>query len=457
MIIVKKLFLVLLLFCFPTLSLAATQYCDMQFEENHTDTLGGCTPSNSGYGSFVSGHDGYAFRSSHAGDDGSGSDDYTIPYYGFDERMNDTGEIYIEWWVKYESDYTNSSQNVKWAWTGQSASYSHLEIIWRGGSSWIWQLSGSGAGFDCGTDVSKNPSTHNITKGVWHHVEIYIKDTGTCATSQLTVWVDDVEKTYTNVDWGTIKDAGWISSPAINATSNQPEGEGWWQIDQFEVWDGLPGADTTSPTVTISTADPSNITSDSLSISGTASDANGISQCKYRIGAAPTETQGTVISGTTSWSGTATGFSQGANTLYVGCDDPSDNWGSDSITVNLDSIVPTLTSVTIASSGLSVVFEFSEAVTESGTGSDWTVFNLSGGAVALSSPNVVSDTITYTMGRKVYQGETLYELDYTQPGNGIEDIADNDLASINNFSGSFTNGSTQQPPEVSDISGLELQ
>jgi hypothetical protein len=82
---------------------------------------------------------------------------------------------------------------------------------------------------------------------------------------------------------------------------------------------------------------------------------------------------------------------------------------------------------------------------------------MSGGAVALSSPNVVSDTITYTMGRKVYQGETLYELDYTQPGNGIEDTADNDLASINNFSGSFTNGSTQQPPEVSDISGLELQ
>jgi hypothetical protein len=122
-----------------------------------------------------------------------------------------------------------------------------------------------------------------------------------------------------------------------------------------------------------------------------------------------------------------------------------------------DITAPQLSSVTIQSSGTSIVFDFDESITESGTGSDWTTFNMSGGAVALSSPNVVSDTITYTMGRKVYQGETLYELDYTQPGNGIEDIADNDLASINNFSGSFTNGSTQQPPEVSDISGLELQ
>jgi hypothetical protein len=96
------------------------------------------------------------------------------------------------------------------------------------------------------------------------------------------------------------------------------------------------GGDTTPPVVTISTSDPSNIILNSLSISGTASDEVGVTSCKYRIGSAPDATHGTAITGTTSWSGTATGFAEGANTLYVGCTDAAGNWGSDSITVNLN-------------------------------------------------------------------------------------------------------------------------
>lgn len=97
--------------------------------------------------------------------------------------------------------------------------------------------------------------------------------------------------------------------------------------------------DTTAPVVTISTSDPSNIINDSLSISGTASDAVGVTSCKFRLGSAPDDSNGTGIDGTTSWSGTATGFSEGANTLYVGCTDAAGNWGSDSITVNY-TIIP---------------------------------------------------------------------------------------------------------------------
>ena len=92
--------------------------------------------------------------------------------------------------------------------------------------------------------------------------------------------------------------------------------------------------DSTAPVVEITTSDPQNITSNTLAISGTASDAVGVTGCKFRVGAAPTESTGTAITGTTAWSGTATGFSEGANTLYVGCDDAANNWGSDSITVN---------------------------------------------------------------------------------------------------------------------------
>jgi len=43
---------------------------------------------------------------------------------------------------------------------------------------------------------------------------------------------------------------GRMSSPAINATANQATGHGWWQIDDYEVWDGIPTAE--EPTKSIS-------------------------------------------------------------------------------------------------------------------------------------------------------------------------------------------------------------
>ena len=94
------------------------------------------------------------------------------------------------------------------------------------------------------------------------------------------------------------------------------------------------GADTTPPSVTIATDNPSAITSDSLSVTGTASDAVGVGSCKFRIGSAPDGSNGTVCTGTTTWVCAASGFASGANTLYVGCGDAAGNWGSDSITVN---------------------------------------------------------------------------------------------------------------------------
>jgi hypothetical protein len=95
------------------------------------------------------------------------------------------------------------------------------------------------------------------------------------------------------------------------------------------------GSDTTSPDTTISTSSPQSISSDSLAISGTASDAVGVSGVKWRIGAEPDATHGTVCTGTTSWSATVTGFSSGANTLYIEAYDAAGNYDfGNSITVN---------------------------------------------------------------------------------------------------------------------------
>jgi len=114
---------------------------------------------------------------------------------------------------------------------------------------------------------------------------------------------------------------------------------------------------------------------------------------------------------------------------------------------------PVVSSIIIPAAGTTIIIDFNETVTESGDGSDWDTFTMSGGAVTLSSPNVDDDEITYTLSRTVYQGETLTELDYIQPGNGIEDIEDNDLETINNYSGSFANNSTQDgtAPTVSSV------
>jgi hypothetical protein len=93
-------------------------------------------------------------------------------------------------------------------------------------------------------------------------------------------------------------------------------------------------ADTTPPSVTIATADPSNITADSLTVTGAASDAVGVSGCKWRRSLAPNASNGTLCTGTTSFSCATSGYSQGANTLYVGCFDAAGNYGSDSMVVN---------------------------------------------------------------------------------------------------------------------------
>ena len=93
--------------------------------------------------------------------------------------------------------------------------------------------------------------------------------------------------------------------------------------------------DTTTPVLTWSMSSPQAITANSLAISGLCTDAGGVVGVKYRIGSAPDATYGTMLTGTTSWSGTATGFTSGANTLYVACYDGAGNYSTDHhITVN---------------------------------------------------------------------------------------------------------------------------
>ena len=93
--------------------------------------------------------------------------------------------------------------------------------------------------------------------------------------------------------------------------------------------------DTTAPETTISTSSPQGISTDSLTVTGTASDDTAVSGCKFRMSSEPDATHGTACTGTTSFSCATSGYSSGANTLYVECYDAAGNYDSgNSITVN---------------------------------------------------------------------------------------------------------------------------
>lgn len=107
-----------------------------------------------------------------------------------------------------------------------------------------------------------------------------------------------------------------------------------------------------------------------------------------------------------------------------------------------DTTAPTISSATIESNGTSLTLVFSEPVRVGSGGSGGFTFSVSGGAAtATYSSGSGFDTLTYTLSRTISNTETLAKINYSQPGNGIEDAAGNDLSTFVNFS--VTNNSTQ--------------
>ena len=106
-----------------------------------------------------------------------------------------------------------------------------------------------------------------------------------------------------------------------------------------------------------------------------------------------------------------------------------------------DTTPPTLSSATIPSAGTSISLAFNEAVSVGAGGNGGWTITPSGGAATMSyASGSGSSTLVYNLNRTVNSGET-GTVAYTQPGNGIEDAAGNDLATIP--SASVTNNSTQ--------------
>ncbi|EKD26568.1 MAG: hypothetical protein ACD_79C01122G0002, partial [uncultured bacterium] len=196
---------------------------------------------------YVPGQNGLAVRSSHNNDDGGGDLEIGIPTFPA------TNELYIKYWVRYDINYEIESgttfYNTKHLWLDGGNSTGHTELLIAGIDkvnniiTFLWQGGGI-TGFNNGTVLSKYVSTsHRI--GDWMKMEIFIKlSTGVNHVNndgnfKLTV-NDNILLNETNVVTGYYAAGGSDRCPALKATADCPVNKGWWELDNYEIWDGLP-------------------------------------------------------------------------------------------------------------------------------------------------------------------------------------------------------------------------
>jgi hypothetical protein len=110
-----------------------------------------------------------------------------------------------------------------------------------------------------------------------------------------------------------------------------------------------------------------------------------------------------------------------------------------------DVTAPALVSAQIPAAGTTLEITFTEAVSIGAGGNGGFTIALSGGAATLTyASGGGTGTLVYTINRTVAAGETCSDFDYTQPGNGVEDAAGNDLATFTNQQALVTNNASDE-------------
>jgi hypothetical protein len=106
---------------------------------------------------------------------------------------------------------------------------------------------------------------------------------------------------------------------------------------------------------------------------------------------------------------------------------------NDNVEAYIESTPPEFVSASLGTDGLTYTLTFDENVNiGSGGSAGWLVEWSTAGEVGLTyTSGDGTDTLVYTGDEEVVYGETVADgLDYTQPGDGLEDDAGNDLASF---------------------------
>jgi hypothetical protein len=108
-----------------------------------------------------------------------------------------------------------------------------------------------------------------------------------------------------------------------------------------------------------------------------------------------------------------------------------------------DVTAPTLVSAEIPAAGNTIEILFNENVEFGAGGNGGFVLDTSGAAVTLTyASGTGTDTLVYNLSRTILSSETISDFDYTQPTNGVQDTAGNDLASFSNQQALVTNNAT---------------
>ncbi|RKX72052.1 hypothetical protein DRP43_01690 [candidate division TA06 bacterium] len=252
-------------------TMAQTQLGKIDFEGNLTDSLGFMEPAHTeDIKGYVPGRTGgYAVEMDHSeGANPSSPDNYALTYATYSNNPTDiwpeSNTLYFSWWVKYNEDFTNTTDNEKWLWTWDNPQEAHQELIFGSQTSTTisgrWQIGNSGnsstPGWNAGNNVVLYWSAPYVM-GNWVHIEVYIQlSTGiNHLNADGNCWLK-INGDKVNLHAGTYSSTnptnvitgipdGYISIPAINATGTHPPipaGHGTLFYDDYEVWDGLPNA-----------------------------------------------------------------------------------------------------------------------------------------------------------------------------------------------------------------------
>ena len=206
------------------------------------------------------------------------------------------------------------------------------------------------------------------------------------------------------------------------------------------------GPDTTAPTVTITapTSAPTFSTSTNpLTVSGTASDAVGVTQVSW------TNDRGGsgVATGTASWSVSGVPLQTGVNLITVTARDAANNLGTDtlSVTYTPDTTAPTVTGrspavgATNVALGTNVTATFNEALDPATVSTSTFELRNPGGALVAATVGWNAATLTATLTPSApLTASTVYTATLRGGATGMKDLAGNALAA--NVTWSFTTG-----------------
>src|SRR5574343_470584 len=343
----------LLLILIVTLFLSSSAFAWTWTADFESGTLGQVASGTSGF-DYAAARTTYTSEIAHSGtkscklDWYRGSDgDGCAAWWPATQRVTSNGgELWVRGYYYFKSP---------WSWTCDPAVKILRAVVRTSGNAHIGYhsiLSNTNGQVTLSNEVQDYQPESTVAFGTdqWVCLELYVKFSPTTPTVR--IWRNGVlvfeDKSHRTADSTTdFCDGGWVMS---YWNGGAPQAQVMY-VDDFQATTDTPSnrdaagnpmigpidwssSDTTAPTVSITTSSPQTITSNSLTVIGTASDAVGVTSCKYRIGSEPGASAGTACTGTTSWTCATSGYTRGTNTLYVGCGDAAGNWGSDSITVS---------------------------------------------------------------------------------------------------------------------------